>query len=106
LTDTETFDDSHTSVLGGRDANVATRALKPGDLVGGSYELTELVGRGGMGFVFCARHNMIQRRYALKMLDTEQSDEISRRRFEIEGRAIANFDHPNIVKVQYGPGRR
>jgi serine/threonine protein kinase len=99
LTDIESFDDSHTIVLGGRDANVATRVLKPGDLVGGSYELTELLGRGGMGLVFCARHNMIQQRYALKMLDPEQSDEISRRRFEIEGRAIALLDHPNIVKV-------
>jgi len=52
-----------------------------------------------MGYVFCAEHTMIAREYALKMLAPEQLNESSRKRFEAEGRAIANLDHANIVKV-------
>ncbi len=52
-----------------------------------------------MGYVFCAEHTLIKCDYALKILAPEQLNETSRQRFEIEGRAIANLDHPNIVKV-------
>ncbi len=52
-----------------------------------------------MGYVFRAEHTMIGRDYALKILAPEQLNEVSWKRFESEGRAIAALDHPNIVKV-------
>jgi serine/threonine protein kinase len=74
------------------------RLFKPGDVVGG-YKLKSLLGRGGMGYVFRAEHLIIHRDYALKLLAAEHLTESSRSRFEAEGRAIANLDHANIVKV-------
>ncbi|MBS1992595.1 MAG: serine/threonine protein kinase [Cyanobacteria bacterium SZAS LIN-3] len=93
------FDQSHALTLPSTAAGVANRVLRVGDVIGGSYRLKSLLGRGGMGYVFCAEHVMIQRDYALKMLAPEQLNEASRRRFEVEGKAIANLDHPSIVKV-------
>ena len=95
----ESFDDSHTIILNGTGPGVSSRVLKAGDLIGGSYKLKSLLGKGGMGYVFCAEHTIIKRDYALKMLAPEQLNEATVRRFEIEGKAIANLDHQNIVKV-------
>lgn len=99
MSQNESFDDSHNITMGGASPGVSARVLKPGDLIGGSYELKSLLGKGGMGYVFCAEHIMIQHQYALKLLAPEQLNETSRRRFETEGKAIANLNHPNIVKV-------
>ncbi len=95
----ENLDDSYTIVLAGTGPGASSRVLKPGDLIGGSYRLKSLLGRGGMGYVFCAEHTIIKHDYALKMLAPERMTEASLRRFEIEAKAIANLDHPNIVKV-------
>ncbi len=95
----ESFDDSHTITLFGNAPGLPSRLLKPGEVVGGSYRLKSLLGHGGMGYVFCAEHTMINRDYALKMLAPEKLNETSRRRFQVEAQAIATLDHPNIVKV-------
>jgi serine/threonine protein kinase len=91
---TERFDDTHFLSLGG-----STRELKPGDIVGGAYILKSLLGQGGMGYVFLAEHNIIKKDYALKIIRPDKMDDFSWQRFEIEGRAIAKLDHPNIVKI-------
>ncbi len=64
------------------------------------YELTEAVGRGGMGVVWRGRHVALDRPVAVKFIraDAAQSPE-ARRRFEAEGRAVARLDHPGIVRV-------
>jgi serine/threonine protein kinase len=94
MSQTERFDDTHFLSLGS-----STRELKPGDIVGGAYILKSLLGRGGMGYVFLAQHNIIKRDYALKIIRPDKMDDFSWQRFEIEGRAIAKLDHPNIVKI-------
>jgi len=99
LNQVESFDDSHAVTLMGAGPGAESRALTPGEIIGGSYRLKSLLGRGGMGYVFCAEHTMIKHDYALKMLAAEQLNDVSRRRFEAEGRVIATFNHPNIVKV-------
>jgi serine/threonine protein kinase len=99
LSQTESFDDSHAITLGGAGPGISSRVLKVGQLIGGSYKLKSLLGRGGMGYVFCAEHIIIKHDYAVKILAPEMLNEASRRRFETEGRAIANLDHVNIVKV-------
>jgi len=72
----------------------------------GSYELDSLLARGGMGEVWRARHRMLKREAAIKLIRTEalitQSgrDALSlRKRFEQEARAIASLKSPHTVAI-------
>jgi tRNA A-37 threonylcarbamoyl transferase component Bud32 len=76
-----------------------SRLLKSGDIIGDSYRLKGLIGRGGMGYVFRAEHIMISQDYALKMLAPDQINEVTWGRFQAEGKVIAKLDHANIVKI-------
>ncbi len=63
-------------------------------------EIVELVGRGGMGFVFKARQPHLDRFVALKLLpDKLAKDAQFAKRFNREGRVLAKLNHPNIVSV-------
>ena len=63
-------------------------------------EVLELIGRGGMGFVFKARQPHLDRYVALKLLpDKLASDPHFAERFNREGRFLAKLSHPNIVSV-------
>lgn len=78
------------------------------DLTGhtfGSYVLEELLGRGGMGEVYRARHvRLVNRRAAVKVLPTYLAVEPEfLQRFEREANNAASLDHPNILPVwDYG----
>lgn len=65
------------------------------------YQLEMLLGRGGMGWVFLARHLQLNRPCALKILSpslvTKDPDYLER--FYSEGQAAASLNHPNIVTV-------
>ncbi|MFA6559394.1 MAG: serine/threonine-protein kinase, partial [Candidatus Obscuribacterales bacterium] len=74
-------------------------AYTPGDIVGDSYVLLSLLAKGGMGVLFKARHLQLDRIFALKLLPPSQISETNWRRFEIEGRALAQLNHPNIVQI-------
>lgn len=70
-----------------------------GTMIGG-YEIEAVVGRGGMGLVYRARHPRLGRRVALKVISADLVDEPSfQRRFEHESQAAAAIDHPNIVPI-------
>jgi len=74
-------------------------ALKPGTRVG-PYEVTALVGAGGMGEVYRAHDPRLGRDVAIKVLAAGFSaDAEYLRRFEREARAAAALNHPNIVAV-------
>src|SRR5947208_5749393 len=63
-------------------------------------EILELIGRGGMGFVFKARQPHLDRFVALKLLpDKLARDPRFAERFNREGRMLARLNHPNIVTV-------
>lgn len=63
-------------------------------------EVLELIGRGGMGFVFKARQPHLDRFVALKLLpDKLAKDALFAERFNREGRVLARLNHPNIVSV-------
>lgn len=66
----------------------------------GHYELLELLGRGGMGAVYRARHVQLQQPRALKVLPPQLAwDETFVLRFEREARIAAGLDHPHIVPI-------
>ncbi|HEY3070463.1 MAG TPA: protein kinase [Gaiellaceae bacterium] len=71
-----------------------------GQLIGGRYEIEELVAVGGMSSVYRARDTVLERPVALKVLHEHlSSDPEYVERFRREARAIAQLNHPNIVTV-------
>src|SRR6059058_3167573 len=74
-------------------------SLVPGQRLG-PYSVLGALGQGGMGEVYRARDSRLERDVALKILPAQVADDPSRRqRFEIEARAVAALNHPNIVAV-------
>jgi WD40 repeat protein len=64
------------------------------------YVILDQLGAGGMGIVYWARHQALQRTVALKMiLAGAHSRPEQRRRFLAEARAVAALTHPNIVQI-------
>jgi len=64
------------------------------------YELTRVVGRGGMGEVWAGRDLRLGRDVAVKLLSPHLASEPGvRGRFEVEARAAAGLNHPNVVAV-------
>ena len=64
----------------------------------GRYKLIDVLGQGGMGKVYLARHTMMNRPVALKTISRKlEKDPAAMQRFLIEARAVAALDHPNIV---------
>ncbi len=66
----------------------------------GPYELQEVIGGGGMGLVYLARHTLLDRTVALKMIRSGRlATAEARQRFHREARAAAAMSHPNIVEI-------
>ncbi len=69
------------------------------------FEFLEVIGRGGMGVVFKARHRSMQRLVAIKIPRPDRfASTEDRDRFEREASVVAKLDHPGIVRV-YDVGR-
>lgn len=86
---------------------VAQKQLKEtrlGSVLAGRYELVAVLGEGGMGSVFLARHQLVGRQYALKIMwATQKEDEARYKRFIQESRVAGSFNHPNLASVyDYG----
>jgi serine/threonine protein kinase len=66
----------------------------------GRYEIRSKIGEGGMGEVYCARDEKLNRDVAIKVLPSILSqDEDRLRRFEQEAQAAGTLNHPNILAV-------
>lgn len=65
------------------------------------YELISAIGHGGMGAVYTAQQQSLERMVAIKILRPLPDDHPSQAasRFEYEARTLAQLNHPNIVKV-------
>lgn len=71
-----------------------------GSMLGGRYQIEEIVGVGGMAVVYRARDTILGRDVALKVLKKEFAEDPDiRKRFSIESRAVAKLSHHNIVSV-------
>lgn len=70
----------------------------------GDYQLQEIIGRGGMGVVYLAKQNYLDRYVAVKMIRSGMlADDAEVRRFYTEAQAAARLHHPGIVSVfQFG----
>ena len=66
----------------------------------GVYEITSLIGKGGMGEVYQARDTRLDRNVAIKTLPDLFSEDPQRlARFEREAKLLASLNHPNIATI-------
>ncbi len=64
------------------------------------YEVKSVEGRGGVGVVYRARHLLLDRTVALKMLlSGEFAGAAERKRFQREALAVARLSHPHVVQI-------
>ena len=69
----------------------------------GQYTLVEKIGEGAMGVVYRARHALLRRETAVKLLLPDRADEGLVRQFESEVRMTCRLTHPNTIQVfDYG----
>jgi serine/threonine protein kinase len=71
-----------------------------GTVLDGQYQIESMLGKGGMGAVYLARHILLGDRVAIKILPPEvRTNAEWLRRFRREGQAARRFRHPNAVTV-------
>ncbi len=77
------------------------RVLEPGTRIG-EYEITGLIGEGGMGMVYAGVQPIIDKRVAIKVLGAALASDVNMvSRFMQEARAVTRIDHPNIIDVYF-----
>jgi eukaryotic-like serine/threonine-protein kinase len=94
--------DSGSSVRASSSPPMATPVEVAGVLLGSRlshFHLEELIGGGGMGAVFRARDERLDRIVAIKVIPFVGDDPEMQRRFRNEAQSAARLDHPNIARV-------
>jgi formylglycine-generating enzyme required for sulfatase activity/tRNA A-37 threonylcarbamoyl transferase component Bud32 len=91
----KSFGDEKTRVI---PAEERLYSLKPREVLG-QYKVIRALGKGGMGEVYEVEHEVLGKRFALKLLPPALEWQVSLDRFKREARLMATLEHPNIVKV-------
>jgi eukaryotic-like serine/threonine-protein kinase len=78
-------------------AAIAVREGLPGRI--GHYAITGKLGQGGMGVVYQARDERLERVVALKTMTSLAGDDTARKRFWREARTAASVNHPNVCQL-------
>ena len=87
----------------------ATLDPRPGMVLADRYELIEPIGRGASGWVWKARHVMIGKQFAIKLLATRTGsfDDEAAIRMLREANTLSRVDHPNVTAVtDFGHARQ
>jgi serine/threonine-protein kinase len=85
--------------LGTNNEAVLARANLFGTALAAKYEFIEVLGEGGLGIVFKARHPHLGIPVAVKMLLSQQIGEEALARFQLEAQTLCRLEHRNVVKV-------
>ncbi len=70
-----------------------------GEVVDGKYKILRVIGSGGMGSIYLAKHMMLDKTVALKTFKSYNLSQEAKVRFQREAQAIAKLNNPNIVQV-------
>ncbi len=84
------------------DGSLLTSGSDPllGTMFMDKYQITDVLGRGGMASVYKAKHLMMNRFVAIKFLRSELvHDNVMLQRFQLESKAVSLLKHPNIITV-------
>jgi serine/threonine-protein kinase len=88
-----------------KDVPASTAALndpKIGMVVGRHYEILSRIGEGGMSVVYKAKHQLLNKIVAIKVLKPVLAvDQIKLARFQQEAMSVYRLDHPNIIRVYH-----
>lgn len=68
--------------------------------LGDRYEFIEMIGQGGMSSVYKARHILMNKVVAVKLLHSQFHSESGVQRFQREAQAASSLEHPNIVAIR------
>lgn len=86
-------------IVGGPLGDDGGEPIVPGDMVG-PFVIESKLGSGGMGEVFLAIDTRLDRQVALKTLPSiYDNDPAFQKRFQMEARAAANLNHPNVATI-------
>ncbi len=71
-----------------------------GTVLGGRYEILDVIGDGAMGRVYLAKHQLMKRQVAVKMMHPQLvSGKAALKRFQKEAELASSLNHPNILTV-------
>jgi serine/threonine-protein kinase len=71
-----------------------------GTTIAGRYNIEHVIGEGGMATVYAARHRLVDRPCAVKVMDASfANNEVIRERFRREAKAAQKLAHPNIIEI-------
>lgn len=73
--------------------------LKPGELIGGCYKLANLVGKGGMGLIYKAKHETLDRTVALKFIAPSMVSAENWELFKKEAKINSSLSHNTICQI-------
>jgi serine/threonine protein kinase len=80
-------------------ASGPTTAYAEGNIIARKYQLTRIIGQGGMGAVWCARNLALDIDVAIKLIRRDRTPPEAAGRLLQEARAAARLKHPSIVRI-------